>query len=144
MGERLAVSKAANLLGISRHELQQLIRRGDLHTFEGKVDLDELHHCYPLMVLEEDQMLERVRLIRKTAFGRRVKERVLPDTDDLDKKLRRKTAEADIAREQMVHYRTILEELSKLLEQIRWEGGNEMNCTTVERINHWLLDRLKS
>ncbi|WP_455212524.1 helix-turn-helix domain-containing protein, partial [Kaarinaea lacus] len=38
----MGVAKAAKLLGVSRDNLQQLIRRGDLQTFEGQVDLEAL------------------------------------------------------------------------------------------------------
>jgi len=88
MGQQVGVAKAAHMLGVSRHDLQRLIHDGDLRTFEGQVDMDELRQRYPALALKDDPVMERIDLIRGTAFGRRVRETLMPDTDSLQIQLR--------------------------------------------------------
>ena len=83
-------------------------------------------------------MLERVRMLSDTAFGRRVKDRVLPDTDDLNTRLRRKTAELDVPREKLKRYRDLLGDLTKLLHQME-EKEDDTTPRGVQRINNCLL-----
>ena len=141
MGNYVAVARAAHLLGVNRQDLQRMIRKGELHTFEGQVDLDELRECYPLMALNRSSMLERVEHIKETAFGRRVQQRVVPDIDDLESRLRRKTAELDIARAEAGRYRDILEELAYILRSQQLDGA-AVERAASRRLCLWLAERL--
>ncbi len=141
MGRQVGVAKAASTLGISRHELQRLIHDGDLHTFEGQVDMDELRQRYPTLALQDDPVKERVDLIRGTAFARRVTSTVAPDTDTLENQLRRRTADLNVAEEKMKHFRGCIEELAQILGDLNRDATPDQK-QVISVINSWLLDRL--
>ncbi len=144
MGQRLAVATAAHKLGINRHELQNLIRCGELQTFEGRIDIDELRQHFPLLSLDDSPMLERVRTIKATAFGRRVRERVVaPEPGDLETKLKRKTLEHDLAKAEAQRYREILEEMARILQQNQADSGSP-ECEVARHLSHWLAERLRN
>ncbi len=67
MSQSLNLSRAARLAGVSRGELQKKIRKGELSTFEGEVLVSDLLRIYPTVELENNEMLERVSLIRELA-----------------------------------------------------------------------------
>ena len=143
MGQRVGLSKAAHLIGVDRHDLQLMVRSGELHTFEGAVDMDELRQHYPTMVLDEDMMVERVRLIRGAAFGRRVSETVMPDTDDLQIKLHKRDVSLGVAQLQLKKYRGCIDELAQLMGELN-RGATPDQKELIGVINSWLLDKLGS
>ena len=143
MGQQLPLAKAANLLGVTRQDLQRLVHDGDLHAFEGKVDVDELRQRYPAMALEEDPMLERTQLIRQTAFARRVADTVAPDLDDLEKQLRKRNSDLSIANAKMQKFRGCIQELAQLLGDLNRDATPEQK-EVINVVNGWLLDKLES
>ena len=143
MGQHVGVSKAAHILGVDRHDLQQMIRNGELHTFEGSLDMDELRHRYPAMALDENMMLERVKLIRGAAFGRRVSQTILPDTDELEIKLHKRDVALGVAQAQLRKYRGCIEELAQLMGDLNHEATSDQK-QMIGVINSWLLDKLES
>ena len=108
MAQLLTLSRAARLVGVSRGALQQRMKDGDLPTFEGKIAVSDLLHLYPHARIEQDQELERVTHIKDAAFGRRVRERSLPDAEVLA--LRVQELGMELARSQALadHYRDVL------------------------------------
>lgn len=142
MGQQMGVAKAAHVLGISRHDLQRLIHDGELHTFEGQVDIDELRQRYPAMALNDDPIKERVDLIRGTAFARRVVDTIVPDSDTLQNQLRKRNADLSIARAQAQRFRGCIEELAQLLGDLNREATPEQK-KVISVVNSWLLDRLE-
>lgn len=143
MGQQLALARAANLLGISRHDLQRLIHDGDLDTFEGKVDVDDLRQRYPALALDDNPMLERTQLIRQTAFARRVSSTVMPDTDSLEKQLRKHSADLSIANAKVAKFRGCIVELAQLLGDLNRDATSEQKAV-IDVINSWLLDKLEA
>src|SRR5512143_3913383 len=141
MGQHVPVARAATILGISRHDLQRAIRRGDLHTFEGELDLDELRQHYPFMDISKDPQIERAAMIRATAFARRVREEVTPDPDALTIQLKKRMTELSVAREQNKKYRTLVEDLAQMLCDLQ-ETDDVKQKELVSIINRWILDRL--
>ena len=143
MGQHVGIAKAAHLLGVNRHDLQQMIRSGELHTFEGEVDLDELRHHYPTMALDENLMVERVKLIRGAAFARRVRSRVMPETDELEIRLHKRDVALGVAEAQLKKYRGCIEELAQLMGDLNREATPDQK-QMISVINSWLLDKLES
>lgn len=143
MGQNVGIAKAAHILGIDRHDIQQMIRSGELHTFEGEVDLEELRHLYPTMALDEDLMVERVKLIRGAAFARRVRERVMPEREELEIRLHKRDVALGVAEAQMKKYRGCIEELAQLMGDLNREATAEQKAL-IQVINSWLLDKLES
>ncbi len=143
MGQHIGIAKAAHLLGIDRHDLQRMMRTGELHTFEGEVDLDELRHHYPTMALDENMMVERVMLIRGAAFGRRVRETIMPDTDEMQIKLQKRDVALGVAEAQLKKYRGCIEELAQLMAELNREASSDQK-ELISVVNSWLLDKLES
>lgn len=142
MGQQVGVARAAHVLGISRHELQRLIHDGDLQTFEGQVDMDDLRRRYPALALKDDPIKERIDLIRGTAFARRVRETVTPDKDALEVQLRKRTADLSVAEAQMKRFRGCIEELAQLLGDLNREATPDQKAV-IRVLNSWLLDKLE-
>lgn len=143
MGHHVSVAKAAHLLGVDRHDLQKMIRSDDLHTFEGKVDIDELREHYPLLAMDEDSEFERLEILKKSAFARRVRERVLPDNESSEIRLKRYQTEVAVLRERAKKYRKVLEELAQTLCDLQ-ETDDPHQKELVTIINRKLLEELES
>lgn len=141
MGNLIGLAKAAQLLGISRHELQRLVRKGDLRTFEGCVEIEELRARYPTLGLQDGSLLERISFLQETAFARRVRETVLPDVDEFAAKLKKRTADLAVERARAQHYCRILRELTGKIASLHAESGAETRAC-LEALNGWLVKRL--
>ena len=87
MAQWLTVWRAAQLLGLPRGVLQQRVRKGEIELADGLVSTEELLRLYPQTELESSGMLERVTRIREEAFGKRVRERLLPSQEVLAQRL---------------------------------------------------------
>lgn len=141
MGQHVPVARAAALLGVSRHDLQRAIRRGDLHTFEGELDLDELRQHYPFMDFNKDPHVEQAEIIRSTAFARRMREEITPDPDALTIQLKKRLTELSIAREQNKRFRALIEDLAQMLCDLQ-ETDDVKQKELISIINRWILERL--
>ncbi len=87
MPRLLTVSRAARLVGVSRGKLQQQIQDGELPSFEGKVDIDDLTRAYPQVELEDNAMMEKIEDIidnaLKRARGEKLRKLISPDLSTL-------------------------------------------------------------
>lgn len=142
MGQKVAVATAVRLLRIKRAELQRLIHDGVLPAPDGMVDVDCLRELYPRLVFHEAPMLERVQLIKTTAFSRRVRSTVMPDRDALEVQLHKRNAELSLERAMAKKYRELIDDLCRKLDAMQ-------NCDdagqrrVVAELNRWLLQRLE-
>ena len=141
MGELIAVSKAAQMLGMGRRELQRMIHDGELHTFEGKVDMDEVCRCYPHLAREQNAFTERLALIKRSAFSRRVGGVVAPDQGELEQQLARRTTEAGVQKARADKYQQIVDGLFKELSSRRHDACDESR-ELIDQINAWMLERV--
>ncbi len=141
MGHLIGLAKAAQLLGVGRRELQQLIQKGDLNTFEGCVDVDELRRRYPTLAWQDGSILERISFLQETAFARRVRDTVMPDAEDLASRLKKRTADLAVERARAQHYCKVLRDLSAKITALHAESGPETR-TQLEALNAWLIRRL--
>jgi CDP-4-dehydro-6-deoxyglucose reductase, E3 len=99
MAQWVTVWRAAQLVGVPRGVLQQQVRAGELPLADGLVSTDTLLRLYPQTELEATGMLERVVRIRDEAFGKRLRERLLPSQEVLAQRLFRQGQElADVQR----------------------------------------------
>lgn len=88
MAQLIPMSRAARLVGVKRGTLQKKIRDGELATFEGMIELNELMRCFPYAKVEDDTMLERMEHIIERASSRaRSRPTALPDTETLAARL---------------------------------------------------------
>jgi CDP-4-dehydro-6-deoxyglucose reductase len=104
MTHQLTVWRAAQLLGVARGVLQQQVRDGALILNDGLLCVEALLKLYPQAQLEESGLLERVAQIRDEAFGKRVRERLLPSQEVLAQRLFAQTQELADVRKHLQRY----------------------------------------
>jgi CDP-4-dehydro-6-deoxyglucose reductase, E3 len=68
MQHHLNISTAAKMAGISRRQIQQEIKAGNLEVFEGDVSVNSLLKFYPQVRLENEKELDRVERIQNNAI----------------------------------------------------------------------------
>ena len=143
MARYMGIAKAAKLLGVSRGNLQQLIRNGDLQTFEGQVDLEALKARFPALALEKSAAVERVQIIRESAYAKRVQETLYPSTEELQSQIRRLKVEFSIARTKARSYHKVFTELLDKLADMQ-QDHDSAEADVVSEINEWLLQRINA
>jgi CDP-4-dehydro-6-deoxyglucose reductase len=115
MPRLLTLQRAARLVGVRRGALQSKIRSGELTAFEGMVPVADLLRAYPQAALEDNAGLERFEAIKDAAFGKRMRERLLPNTEVLVARLAELGRERAQAQAELEHYRSIVEQLQAKL-----------------------------
>ena len=113
MTHQLTVWRAAQLLGVARGVLQQQVRDGALVLNDGLLRVEALLKLYPQAQLEESGLLERVVQIRDEAFGKRVRERMLPSQEVLAQRLFALTQELADVRKHLQRYHGLVIALQK-------------------------------
>ena len=87
MAQWLTVWRAAQLLGVPRGVLQQRVRAGEIELADGLLSTESLLRLYPQTEFEHSGIAEQVGRIRDEAFGRRIRERLLPSQEVLAQRL---------------------------------------------------------
>ena len=123
MAHWLTVWRAAHLVGVPRGVLQQRVRSGELELSDGLVSTDALLSLYPQAHLEESGLLERVAQIRDDAFGRRVRERLLPSQEVLAQRVFRQSQELADLRRHLQRYHALVVEMQQRLAELAAEAG---------------------
>ncbi|MEW6706544.1 MAG: 2Fe-2S iron-sulfur cluster-binding protein [Pseudomonadota bacterium] len=109
MAHRLTVWRAAQLVGVPRAVLQQRVRAGELPlSDDGLVSTEALLKLYPQAELESGGLLERVGRIQDEAFGRRVRERLLPSQEVLAQRLFHQSRELADLRRHLQRYHALV------------------------------------
>jgi len=145
MPHRLSVSRAARLAGVSRAVLQSKIGKGDLPTFEGEVLPKDLLKVFPNIDLNSNSELERVTRIKDNAFGKRIRERVLPNPEILIARLRAATKAHAITKMQLARAKRIIENLDVLYtDKLNKKNGGtqEISRQVLEKVKNFLLDKI--
>ena len=120
MSHQVSVWRAAQLLGVARGVLQQKVRDGSLVLNDGFVSTDVLLQLYPDAQLEESGLLERVTQIRDEAFGKRVRERLLPSQEVLAQRLFAQSQELADVRKHLQRYHGLVVGLQQeIREQLK-------------------------
>lgn len=115
MAHQLNLARAAQLIGVPRATLQRLIASGELAALDGFVSIEALQRLFPQAALEDAGAGERVEQIRREAFGRRVRERLLPSQEVLAQRLLAQSQElADLQRIAAAYHTLVVETLARL------------------------------
>ena len=114
MAQWLTVWRAAQLLGVPRGTLQRRVQAGDLPISEGLVSTEALLQLYPQAELQDGGLLERVSRLKEEAFGRRVRERLLPSQEVLAQRLFRQSEELAEVRRHLQRYHALVIELGEM------------------------------
>lgn len=133
MTHRLSVWRAAQLVGVARGVLQQQVREGALELSDGLVSTDALLRLYPTARLEETGLAERVTQIRDEAFGRRVRERLLPSQEVLAQRLFAQSQELADVRRHLQRYHGLVIELQQRVRELAAQHPGEADWTKLEQ-----------
>ena len=134
MAQWVTVWRAAQLVGVPRGVLQQRVRAGEIELADGLVSTETLIRLYPQAELESSGMLERVAQIREDAFGRRVRERLLPSQEVLAQRLFRQSQELADVQRHLQRYHALVVALREQLRHLNAEaGGHEPRLLALQR-----------
>lgn len=106
MDHLLSLSQAARMVGVTRKNLQQHIRCGDITVFEGSIRMSELHKVFPSASQDQSGMLEKMRLIKDSAVHKYTLD-CMPDKEDLANEVQRLKLQLAIAQSQIKDYQVI-------------------------------------
>ena len=109
----ITLSRAARLIGVIRSELQKKIQQGELHAFDGMVNIDDLLLAYPKAQLEDEVEYRRVSQIREKAFGKRIFERAMPDVETLATRVTELSKELAISQIQVKQFSLLARSLAR-------------------------------
>ncbi len=116
MSQLLTLSRAAHLIGVPRGVLQKRIGDGELPAQDGMVSTEALLKLYPDLDLEESGAFERITRIKEQAFGRRVRERMLPSQEILAQRLVEQSSELADLRRHLSRYHRLVVDLRERLD----------------------------
>ena len=135
MTHAITLWRAAQLVGVTRGVLQQQVRDGLLDLNDGLISTDALLARYPQARLEEHGLLERVAHIRDEAFGRRVRERLLPSQEVLAQRLFHQSQDlADVQRHLQRYHALVVEIQRRVREQAAAGGADAPALRELERL----------
>lgn len=133
MSHQVSVWRGAQLVGVARGVLQQQVREGALVLSDGMVSTDALLRLYPGAKLEESGLLERVAQIRDEAFGRRVRERLLPSQEVLAQRLFAQSQELADVRKHLQRYHALVIALQKRVRELAAAGRGDGALVELEQ-----------
>lgn len=143
MAKYVSIARAAKILGVSRTRLQELIRNGDLLTFEGRVEVEQIRRNFPAIAFhDEPEIEERTRIIKESAYGNRLQKLINPPSEVLQAKIKRLTVDLNVERTKARDYQDIIEGLLEKLsdmQQVADPGQREV----IYELNIWLLARFE-
>ena len=138
MPQLLTVSRAARVAGLSRGAVQRKIQAGELPTFEGLVNAEDLLRVFPKTDLAPDKEYDRVMRIQANAFGKRVVDRMLPDAEVLSARLTEVGQQLATAKLTLSHYRKVFQQLTEKVAALSSNGTEE---AAIE-LQKWLVSAL--
>lgn len=118
MAQLLTLSRAAHLLGVTRAVLQQHIATGKLQSCDGMVAGEDLERLFPDIRLEDSGAFEHITQIREEAFGKRIRERVLPNQEILAQRLATQSEELEDVRRHLASYHDLIEALRERIDMM--------------------------
>ena len=139
MTERITVSKAAKLLGVTRAELRKRLAAAEIETFEGEVDLEEVRCIAPDLKRADQEILDRVKYLRNDA-SKLPRDEKVQSIHDLQAEVRRLTTQLSIETQMAGHYRAIVEDLGHELGQMQTADDPAARQAALT-LCQWLRDK---
>jgi CDP-4-dehydro-6-deoxyglucose reductase len=135
----LTLSKAARLVGVKRGALQEKIRAGELSTFEGMLELDELLRVFPHTEVEDSTMLERIDRFIESARIKARTNTVLPDARTLLTRVSLLGRELAAAKAEVKRYAALVEALKSRVAALKTDASDN----DVQSFKAWFLNALE-
>ena len=137
MARYITLSKAARLVGVKRGILQKRIRAGELSTFEGELDVEELLRAYPDTQMEDNTMIERVERFMEEAFAKAMRhESEALDVHTLARRVSLLGRELAAAKAEIHRYNALMEQIKQAVAGL--QGGAE-----VAAFRSWFVQALE-
>ncbi len=147
MSRLLTVSRAARLVGVSRNQLQKQIANGELQSFEGMVDIDELGKLYADVELEDNTIIEKIETIidnaLKKARGGNLRKLLAPDLSTLARRVVSLYRDLNRQTRQTNALLRLIEETRNKLAEIENNPQKEQIAALREHIRRQLDSELK-
>lgn len=143
MSQLLSLSRAARLVGVNRSELQKRVKQGELTTFDGMVNVDNLLASFPSVQLEDNTEYSRVLFIKERAFGKRVFERAMPDVETLATRVNELSRELTLSQTQIKQYKILLDRLRGKINEVEDQSASETRAT-MNSLKNWLAEEVKA
>jgi hypothetical protein len=143
MAEYVSVAKAAQILGVKRTRLQELIRNGELVTFEGRVEVEQLRKSFPALAFIKPKIEERTRIIKESAYGERIQKLVSPPAEVLQAKIKRLAVDLNVERTKARDYQDVIESLMQKLSDMQ-QIADPQQREIIYELNIWLIARFDS
>ncbi|MGO9444834.1 MAG: 2Fe-2S iron-sulfur cluster-binding protein [Thiobacillaceae bacterium] len=143
MPQLLALSRAARLVGVPRGALQKRIQEGRLHSYEGMISTEELLEAYPEAKLEDAGLLEKTTEIKQEAFGRRVRDRMLPSKEVLAERLFEQSRELADVKTHLKRYHSLVINLQARLEEMG-RHATEAERPLLTNLDSWIEQQLET
>ena len=144
MQQRLSLSRAARLVGVARGALQQRIQSGELPSFDGMVSLADLTRIFPDAGLERDAGFERIARIREDAFGKRLREHLLPSKEILSQRLFEQSRELTDLRNHLQRYHTMVVQLREHLREKEAQASGPARAAAAQELGAFLDQELQA
>ncbi len=132
MRQLLNLSRAARLVGVARGALQQKIRSGELASLDGMVAAEDLSRLYPAVELENNAGFERVTRIKEEAFGKRLRQHLLPSSEILAQRLFEQSRELADLRAHLQRYHAMVVQLRERLRDEETRGADAARESAVK------------
>ena len=143
MAQTIEVAKAVHLLGIKRSQLQKLIKSGDLSTFEGKIDVEELKACFPSTAFLKSAFEAELEFIKKAAYSNRVQNAILPSTEDISSQLHQAQVKLLVEKQKANNYLDTLQKLLRHIADLRSNASQEEK-KAIDNISQWILNHMNN
>lgn len=141
MGQLVNVAEAARKLGVSRLQLQKLIRSGDLKTFEGQVDYDVLKSLFPVLAIKPQSMLEYTKIIRDSAYAERIGDTAVSSQEALEIQVKKLRLDLTVSKVKEAENTRILHEFVTLLADMQQTATLEEK-QILSTLSGWFSQRL--
>ncbi len=142
MPQLLTLSRAARLIGTTRGTLQKKIQDGELDSHDGMVSTEALLRAFPGARLEDDAVFERITRIKEEAFGRRVRERMIPGQEILAQRLFEQSRELADVRVHLQRYHSLVVRLqARIQEALARSGGSA--ASALAELDAWIEGELR-
>ncbi len=142
MAQQLNLARAAQLVGVPRATLQRMIAAGELDSTEGWIAVDELRRAFPQVALDDAGALEKVTRIRSEAFGRRMRERMLPSQEVLAQRLFAQGQELADLRRYLAAYHSLVVGIEERLRAAAAVRTDELMESLVREVQQGLTQVL--
>lgn len=137
MARYITLSKAARLVGVKRGTLQKRIRAGELSTFEGELDVDELLRAYPETQMEDNTMIERVERFMEQAFAKAMRN----ETEALD--LHTLAKRVSLLGQELAAARAEINRYADLMNHIKQQVAGLQGNGEVAAFKSWFVQALE-